>query len=188
MKISWNPFLKISLLFVATLLAMNISGCATKPKPPFEVKDPENGMVYGNIFIPGHEVTEIELREYGKLYIPPFVSPPRVMIFRNGNFLAENLKPANYYISRFIANKLEYNLVKTPRDAYQFVFNIEPGEIKYIGAYTVTDIVPGVFTAGKFKIRTVRHPTERKVLQHMYDITEGTGWQSRIQRRIMSLR
>ena len=37
MKISWNPFLKVILLFVALLFALNISGCATKPKPPFEV-------------------------------------------------------------------------------------------------------------------------------------------------------
>jgi len=188
MKISWNPFLKVSLLFVALLLALNISGCATKPKPPFEVKDPENGLVYGNIYIHGREVTEVELREYGKLYIPPFRSPPRVLIFKNGNFVAENLKPGNYYISRFKSNKLEYNLVKDGRYAYQWTFNIEAGATKYIGAYEITDVEPGIFQAGKFKIRSVRHPSERKVLKHMYEITQGTGWQSRVRRKIKSLR
>ncbi|MDH5601284.1 MAG: hypothetical protein OEY78_08285, partial [Gammaproteobacteria bacterium] len=140
MKISWNPFLKLSLLFLALLFALNISGCATKPKPPFEIKNAENGIIYGNIYIPGREVTEIELREYGKLYIPPFRSPPRVMVFRNGNFVAENLTPGNYYISRFKSNKLEYNLVKDGRSAYQWVFNVEPAAVKYIGAYEITDI------------------------------------------------
>lgn len=188
MKISTKPFSKFGLIVGLVILALGIAGCATKPKPPFEVMSPENGLIYGNIHIPGHEVTEIELREYGKFYIPPFISPPRVMIFSNGNFVAENLKPVNYYVSRFIANKLEYNLAKTPRDSYQFVFKLEPGEIKFIGSFIVTNIEPGVFTAGKFKIRTVRHPTERSVLKHMYDVTQGTGWQSRVERRIKSLR
>jgi hypothetical protein len=110
------------------------------------------------------------------------------LIFKNGNFVAENLKPANYYISRFKSNKLEYNLVKDGRYAYQWTFNVEPGATKYIGAYEITDIEPGIFQAGKFKIRAVRHPSERKVLKHMYEITQGTGWQSRVQRRIKSLR
>lgn len=188
MKIFRNSLSKLTTLITVLVLSFNITGCATKPKPPFEVKSPEMGMIYGNIYIPGHEVTEIELREYGKLYIPPFRSPPRVMIFRNGNFVAENLRPANYYISRFISNRLEYNLVKDARSSYQWVFNVEPGAVKYVGAYEITDVEPGIFQKGKFNIRAVRHPTERKVLKHMYEITQGTGWQSRIERRIKSLR
>lgn len=188
MKISSKPFSKLGIIVGLIIVALSITGCATKPKPPFEVMSPENGLIYGNIHIPGHEVTEIELREYGKFYMPPFRTPPRVMIYRNGNFIAENLRPANYYISRFKANKLEYNLVKDSRSSYQWVFNVEPGAVKYVGAYEITDIEPGLFQKGKFNIRAVRHPTERKVLKHVYEITEGTGWQSRIQRKIKSLR
>ena len=173
---------------ILTVLTLSISGCATKPKPPFEMKSSENAMIYGNIHIAGHEVTEVELREYGTLYIPPFRKPPRVMIFRNGNFVAENLKPGNYYISRFISKKLEYNLVKDARFSYQWVFNVEPGALKYVGAYEITDVEPGIFQKGKFNVKSVRHPTERKVLKHIYEITEGTGWQARVDRRIKSLR
>ncbi|MCW8900712.1 MAG: hypothetical protein OQK95_08600 [Gammaproteobacteria bacterium] len=188
MKISTKVWSKFGIIAGLIIWALGMAGCATKPKPPFEVKSPEYGLIYGNIHIPGHEVTEIELREYGKFYLPPFRIPPRVMIFRNGNFVAENLRPANYYISRFKANKFEYNLVKDARSSYQWVFNVEPGAVKYVGAYEITDVEPGIFQKGKFNIRAVRHPTERKVLKHMYEITEGTGWQSRIQRRIKSLR
>lgn len=188
MKICRNSYLKFTVIITTLIMVFNMSGCATKPKPPFEIKSAENGMIYGNIYIPGHEVTQVELREYGKLYIPPFRTPPRVMIFRNGNFVAENLPPANYYISRFVSKKLEYNLVKDARSSYQWVFNVAPGSVKYVGAFEITNVEPGIFQKGKFNIRAVRHPSERKVLKHMYEITQGTGWQSRIERRIKSLR
>lgn len=167
MKISENPFLRFGLIFVV-FLALNLSGCATKPKPPFEISSPEKGMIYGNIRIPGHEVTEIELRQYGKLYIPPFIEPPRVMIFRNGDFVAENLDPGSYYVSRFISKKLIFPLVTDSESAYQKIFTIEPGEVEYIGSFLVTNVKPGIFTQGDFIIRSVRHPSERTVLKHMF--------------------
>ena len=188
MKISKNRFLKFGMIVTALILLVNLGGCAVKPKPPFEIKSPEMGMIYGNIHIAGHEVTEIELREFGRLYIPPFSSPPRVMIFRNGNFIAENIPPGNYYISRFISKKLIYPLVIDGRSSYQNIIQVKPGSAVYVGAYEITDVTPGIFVKGKFNLRIVRHPTERKVLKHMFDVTEGTAWQSRIKRRIMSLR
>lgn len=187
MKISKNPLFRFGLIIVA-LVALVLGGCATKIKPPFEIISPEKGMIYGHIHIPGHEVTEIELREFGKFYLPPFIKAPRVMIFRNGNFVAENLDPGNYYISRFVSKKLFYTLVKDARAAYQWTVNVEPGSVKYVGAFEITDVTPGVFVKGDFKIRVARHPTERKVLKHMYQITQGTGWQTRIERRIKALR
>lgn len=188
MKKSKNLFVTYGISIFMMLLLLGLNGCATKPKPPFEISSPENGMIYGNIHIPGHEVTEIELREFGKFYLPPFIKPPRVMIFRNGNFIAENLKPANYYISRFVSKKLFYSLVKDERSAYQWIISVEPGSAKYVGAFEITDVTPGIFVKGDFNIRMVRHPSERKILKHMFQITQGTGWQSRIERRMKSLR
>ena len=188
MKVSKNGFPRFGIIVTALMLLLSLSGCAVKPKPPFEIASPEMGMIYGNIHIAGHEVTEVELREFGRLYIPPFVVPPRVMIFRNGNFIAENIPPGDYYISRFVSKKLIYPLVIDGTSAYQKIIHVEPGSSVYVGAYEISDITPGIFVKGKFNIRTVRHPTERKVLKHMFEITEGTGWQSRIVRRIKSLR
>jgi len=176
------------MITVALVLLLNLSGCAMKPKPPFEIISADKGMIYGNVHIPDHEVTEIELRQYGKFYLPPFIKAPRVMIFRNGNFVAENLDPGSYYISRFVSKKLFYTLVKDSRAAYQWTVNVEPGAVKYVGAFEITDVTPGIFVKGDFNIRRVRHPSERKVLKHMFQITQGTGWQSRIERRIKSLR
>ena len=188
MKISKNRFLKFGMIATALVLLINLSGCANKPKPPFEIVSPEKGMIYGNIHIPGHAVTEVELREFGKFYLPPFIVPPRVMIFKNGNFVAENLSPGNYYIARFISNKLLYSLVRDGTSSYQWIINVEPGAVKYVGAYEITDVVPGIFVKGKFNLRRKRHPSERKILKHMFQVTQGTGWQTRIQRRIKSLR
>lgn len=172
-------------IVIALLL---LSGCAASPKPPYEMKSPQMGMIYGNIHIDGHEVTEVELREYDKLYIPPFITPPRVMVFRNGDFVAENLRPGNYYIARFVSKKLFYTLVKDTRSAYQRIVTVEPGSVNYIGSFEITDVTPGFYRVGDFNISTVRHPSERKILKHMYEITEGTSWQDRIRRRIISLR
>ena len=188
MKIGKTPIFRFGMILVILAIVLNLSACALKPRPPFEIKSPEKGMIYGHIYIPGHEVTEIELREYGRFYLPPFSITPRVMIYRNGNFMAENLSPGNYYISRFVSKKLLYTLVKDGRSAYQSIINVEPGTVKYVGAYKITDVVPGVFVQGDFNMRKVRHPSERKVLKHMFEITQGTGWQTRIQRRIKSLR
>lgn len=188
MKTTRTSLLHCGIIFSTLLLSVLINGCAIKPKPPFEISSPEMGMVYGNVHIPGHEVTEIEVREYGKFYLPPFIIPPRVMIFRNGNFIAENLPPGNYYISRFVSKKLLYTLVKDSRSAYQWIFNVEPGSVKYVGSFEITDVQPGFFVKGDFKIRSVRHPSERKVLKHIFEVTQGTGWQTRIDRRIKSLR
>lgn len=188
MKISSNPYIKFGMIVMALTAVLSLGGCATKPTPPFEIVSPEKGMIYGHIHIPGHEVTEIELREFGKLYIPPFVTPPRVMIFRNGNFLAENLTPGSYYISRFVSKKLFYTLVKDGRSAYQSIINVEPGSVKYVGSFEITNVTPGVFVQGDFNIRTVRKPSERNILKHMFQVTQGTGWQTRIDRRIKSLR
>ncbi|MDH5370988.1 MAG: hypothetical protein OEW99_13245 [Gammaproteobacteria bacterium] len=188
MNKSISAFFKFRMIIASIILGLSLVGCTTKPKPPFEIISPEMGMIYGNIHIPGHEVTEIELREFGKFYMPPFIEPPRVMIFRNGNFVAENLSPGSYYISRFVSKKLNYTLVKDGRSAYQSIINVEPGSVKYVGAFEITNVTSGIFVQGDFNIRTVRKPSERKVLKHLYQVTQGTGWQTRIERRIKSLR
>ncbi len=175
-------------MIVGVLIVLASSGCATKPAPPKDIESSEKGMIFGHIHIPGREVTEIELREFGKFYLPPFVKPPRVMVFRNGNFMAENLEPGNYYISRFVSNKLYYTLVKDNRSAYQRIIRVEPGSLKYVGSFEISDVTPGIFVKGDFTFRSVRHPTERSILKHMFEVTAGTGWQARVERRIKSLR
>ncbi len=182
------PFFRQIFLLPGLFLLLSLAGCATKPTPPLEVISPEKGMIFGHIRIDGREVTGMELREYGKFYLPPFIKPPRVMVFRNGNFLAENLEPGNYYISRFISNKLYYTLVKDNRSAYQHIIRVEPGSLKFVGSFRISDVTPGIFVKGDFNFRTVRHPSERSILKQLFDVTAGTGWQARVERRIKSLR
>ena len=186
MKISTSRLLKNVIIFIA--LSVSMVGCTLKPRPPFEVESPEKSMIFGNIRIQGHEVTSIGLREFGRFYMPPFVVPPRVMTFKNGDFVAENLKPGNYYISDFVSKKTNYTLVNDGRSAYQWIITVEPGALVYVGAFAISNVSKDKAYKGDFNIRTVRHPSERVVLKHLFELTKGTGWQNRVDRRIKSLR
>jgi len=185
MKRTSSRLLKYVIMYIAVSVTM--VGCTLKPRPPFEVESPEKSMLFGNIKIQGHDVTSIGLREFGRFYLAPFVVPPRVMTFKNGNFVAENIKPGSYYISDFISDNTKYTLVNDGRSAYQWIITVEPGSLIYVGSYTIDNISKDKAFKGDFNLKTVRHPTERVVLKHLFEITKGTGWQARVDRRIKSL-
>ena len=60
MKMSKDQFFKFGILFLLLGLVLNLGGCATKPKPPFEISSPEKAMIYGNIHIPGQTMLVFE--------------------------------------------------------------------------------------------------------------------------------
>lgn len=168
------------------VIAITVGACAA-PAPPLEMKAPNFSMIFGHVQAPD-KVTRIELREYGKFYIPPFVKPPRVLVFNNGNFMAENLKPGKYIISAFNTKKSEFTLVNSKQTAYQNVIHVEPGEAKFIGSYQVTEIKRGLLKKGEFDIRVTRKPSERRVIKHLFNITRGTAWQAMLEHRMQELR
>ncbi len=163
-----------------------IAACA-KPAPPFEIKEANRSMIFGHVTAP-EKVTEVELREYGKFYISPFIKPPRVLIYNNGHFMAENLKPGKYIISAFNTKKSEFVLVNSRRTAYQEIIHVEPGEAKFIGSYRITDIKRGLLDKGEFDVRHTRKPSERRVLKDLFHITRGTAWQAMLEHRLQELR
>ena len=175
-----------SLLSLGLFTIVFIAACAA-PAPPLDAKDNRRSMIFGHV-IAEEPVTEVELREYGKFYMPPFLKPPRVLIFNNGNFMAENLKPGKYIISAFNTQNSKYVLVNSKRTAYQDVLHIEPGEVKYIGTYRVTDIKRGLLRKGEFDVRRIRKPSERRIIKHLFHVTEGTAWQAMLKHRMQELR
>lgn len=167
-------------------LGLFVAACAI-PAPPDEIKDANHSMIFGYVEAP-EEIVEVELREFGRFYLPPFVKPPRVLIFKNGDFMAENLKPGKYMISAFNSKNNDFVLVNDKRTAYQDIIHIKAGEVRFIGSYRITDVKRGFFDHGNFDVRKIRKPSERKVIRHLFNVTEGTVWQAMLEHRMKELR
>lgn len=177
---------RIYLILLGFISIMLLGACAA-PAPPLDIKAADNSMIFGHV-IAEEPVIEVELREYGKFYMPPFLKPPRVLVFNNGNFMAENLKPGKYIISAFKTKKSKYILVNSKRSAYQDIIHIERGEVKYIGTYRVTDVKRGLLSKGEFDVRRIRKPSERRIIKHLFNVTKGTVWQAMLEHRMQELR
>lgn len=160
--------------------------CA-KPAPPFEIKEADNSMIFGHIMAP-EKVTKVELRQYGKFYLPPFVKPPRVLVYNNGDFMAENLPPGKYIISAFKTKNSDFILVNSKQTAYQEIIHVDPGEAIFIGSYKITDVKRGLLDKGDFDVRRTRKPSERRVIKNLFNVTRGTVWQAMLEHRMQELR
>ena len=176
---------------VFRLLALLVSvcillSCATAA-PPNDILSPELAMAYG--YVEGeYPIDEVELHEFGVVYIAPFKRPPRVLVYKNGYFLAENLKPGKYYIAAFSAGRKLYKLVDSAQSSYQNIINIAPGSLNFLGALKIIVHKRRILTHGEFEVQRMRKPDERSLLKFFYDITAGTGWQKKIVRRMHELR
>ncbi len=168
------------------LLCGTLAGCAL-PAPPDAVQAPDNAMVFGHLVAP-QEITKIEFREYGKFYLPPFKIPPRVLVFENGDFMVENIKPGKYYIAAVYSRFRDYTFVKDNRTAYQNMIHVQAGETKFAGSFVIHELTDTSRFRRNVVLRKVRKPAERDVLRNMYEFTRGTGWQARIDRRLKELR
>ena len=168
------------------LALLGLSAC-TVLAPPDEVKSPELGAIFGNIQI-REPITSIELRQYGKFYLPPFRKTPRVLIFENGTFMAENLKPGKYYIAAVYSRFNQYPLVKDNRSAYQRIIRVKAGSIEFAGSYVLFEQPDKERFKKSVLVQKVRKPSERVVLRQLYEFAEGTGWQDRIDKRLRELR
>ncbi len=174
-------------IFFMSVLLLGACSMGAGIAPPLEIKSPEKGMIFGNIQAP-ERVTEVTLREYGKIYIRPFNRPPRVLIYKNGDFMAENLEPGKYIFSSMTTLKKRYNLVREKINAYQHIVTVHPGEIVYIGSFELFDLRPEDRRKDKFEVLRMRKPNERTIIQGLYEKSVGTGWQGLFARRLMELR
>jgi len=133
-------------------------------------------------------IDRVDFVEYGKIYIPPFRKPSRVLVFDNGMFMAENIKPGKYVIAGFRSDRNHYNMASSRRQAYQNIFRIEPGEMEYLGSFNVRKLHGPKRQTENFKVTSIQRPGERDVLKHLHQVTEGTAWQAKIEKRLKQLR
>ena len=156
--------------------------------PPDDSKSVDAGFVYGYVETENEVIERIDFIEYGRIYVPPFTNPPRVLVYNNGVFMAENIKPGKYIISGFRSNRNHYNLARNKRLAYQKIFIVQPGEMEYLGSYNVRVTERGKLDFGELKVRELQRPGERDVLKELFHLTEGTVWQNKVARRLKELR
>ena len=174
------------------LLALQLSvalllSCATAV-PPDDILSPEMAMAYGYVEGDDYPIDAVELHEFGVVYVAPFRRPPRVLVYKNGYFMAENLKPGKYFIAAFSSGRKIYKLVNSAQSSYQNIINIKPGSLNFLGSMKVLVHKRRVLTHGEFEVQRTRKPDERSLLQFFYDVTAGTGWQNKIVRRMQELR
>ncbi len=182
-------------LFARLMLpvAVLLNGCAQTPAPPLEITDPTHGMIFGSIQA-DVMITRVVLHEYGKFYLPPFVVPPKVQVYPNGDFVAVNLKPGKYYLAGFTARKglsefHNFRLSAKNISPYMTVITVKPGALQYVGSFRISGRLQFDKNAKAydFYITHTYYPGEREILRRIYDLTDGTGWQDRINQRLKYL-
>lgn len=173
-------------ILTLSLLLTGLVACSTLA-PPDDVYSKNNAMIYGSVQAED-KITEVDFFEYGKTYIRPFSKVPRVLVYDNGTFMAENVRPGNYVIAGFRSGeKNHYNLVRSEQQAYQHVIHVKPGELKYVGSYQIHVTKSRLVGKGTFEVEEVLRPGERQILRNLQVVTEGTGWQKMIERRLKEL-
>lgn len=176
------------LIFVLITLQLSACGLIRTPlAPPNDAAAVNSALVYGYVEAGDEVVEQVDLVEYGKIYVPPFNHPPRVLVYDNGMFLAENIPPGNYIIAGFRTNKNHYNMSRSKRSSYQKIIRIKQGGLQFVGSYKVRVTKKGKLNFGSFKVSQLQRPGERDVLKYFYDVTEGTVWQNKISRRLKQL-
>lgn len=184
--IQGDKMLAVKSLAVLFCSATLLLACATAV-PPNDILSPEKAMIYGYIEA-DYPIDSIDLQEFGVVYIIPFKRPPRVLVYDNGYFMAENLKPGRYFISAYNSNYKTYKVVDSPQSTYQNIFTVKPGSLKFIGSHKIVVRKRTLLGHGEFEVIRLRRPDERSMLRFFYEITEGTAWQKKIVRRLKGLR
>ena len=67
-------------------LALLFSSCTVVSRvttPAEDIKNPDSAFVYGYVEAEDDTIDTVDFVQYGKVYIPPFNKPPRVLVFEN---------------------------------------------------------------------------------------------------------
>ena len=168
-----------------------LAGCSLLSRgapPPTDMISPDAAFIYGYVEADNDAIEQVDFLKYKDVYVMPFKSPPRVLVFDNGMFMAENIMPGNYVIAGYRSLRNNYSLTTSKRQAYQHIFHIQAGDMRYLGSYNLHVTEKGRIAYGEFKVTDLQRPGERDVLRYLYDVTEGTAWQNKIARRLKELR
>lgn len=175
--------------FILAALIAGLFGCTgtSLVAPPEDIRTTNSALIYGYVEADNDSIEQVDIFEYGQIYVPPFRKPPRVLVYDNGVFMVENLKPGKYILAGFRSEKNNYNMARSVRQTYQRVLQVTAGEIHYAGSFHLRVTERGKLNYGDFVVTSIQRPGERDVLKQLYDVTQNTGWQNKIERRLKEL-
>lgn len=175
--------------FILAALFAVLTGCTATSlvAPPEDIRNTNSAMIFGYVEADDDTIEQVDIFEYGQIYVPPFRKPPRVLLYDNGVFMVENLKPGKYIIAGFRSEKNKYNMSRSVRQTYQRVLQIDAGDLHYAGSFHLRITERGKLNYGDFVVTTMQRPGERDILKQLYDVTQNTGWQNKIERRLKEL-
>ena len=168
--------LRIGIIFVFGFMLIACSITLSLDK----MEAPDRGMIYGNMQVPGG-IRGLEVQKLDKDYSLSDDSVPWVRIFRNGNFIIENLKPGKYTITRVVTYKKRYNLMRDKKAEYHPIINIGTNTVVYAGSFVIEHKTDG------FTFKRVAMPSEKKILKHIKNLSRGTNWMAKITDRLEQL-
>jgi len=139
------------------------------------------GVIFGSIESEGNR--HLDLIE---IYIKTSdvkVPSNKVVILTSNKFIVPNLEPGTYFITGFRAGDYKHSV--DPEIFPPIV--LKPGELKYFGAYWYKFIKTGLFERDTFKLTTAEEPSEINMLRYLERVSNGTGWEPSIKKRIIEL-
>ena len=161
-----------------TALAV-LAGCAVSPGVQ-TTSGPEASLVYGYFDMsdsPGTlwRVFLTQDRRVGIVYRPKGMNT-----YADGLFFMENVPPKQYVIPYFSAGPRQYDL----GSSREHVFDVAPGSMKFVGAFTYIRNDDDDEAADSFELRPAKRPTEAQILRLLMDRVEDPVWRARIAQRL----
>ncbi|HEX2954419.1 MAG TPA: hypothetical protein VHR47_10615 [Bacillota bacterium] len=111
-------------------------------------------------------------------------------VYNNGLFIADRVKPGPYWLLKLLLCnwrgyvECPFTYEPTPADT----ITIHENEIHYFGSYKFT-VIKGktVFSGKKFSFDQTGIPTEKELLEQVYEKMKGTRWEEKIKERLSQL-
>lgn len=160
-----------------------LGGCAA---PSVATRDGDGSLVFGHITVP-QRLTHVYLYAVGRAYIGT-LNTPQAIVYRNGDFVFANLSPGDYYLAGFTDLSTTYWLNYSKSSLQRALIHIGKSDVRFAGAFQVTNVDNEVFSNGSFDIHRVTQPSEIELLQRLRLMARDSGWEPLIEARLEALR
>jgi len=172
-------------IILLLILSFGLSSCGSQSIRPLDSES--SGAIIGNLKIPGG-YRYINLNKVGKIYVAPFDSPPQAYVDENGNFIFENLSPGQYYLLNVSDGHQVFAIATSEDVVKKNLIEVKAGQIVFIGSLVFNNIKNPLLGTSTFEIHRVNTPDEKTIIKELIPQAKNTGWDSRLEAKLKSLR